>query len=118
MNKLSSRKRRGAKTKFIIKKSGLPRLVIFRSISHIYAQITISTKCGDKVLVSASTIDKEIKVAVSGNKVAQAVQVGKLLGKRAQEKSISKVAFDRSGFMYHGRVKALAEGARESGLNF
>jgi len=73
---------------------------------------------GDQVIVSSSTLDKELKVSLSGNKCEQALQVGKLLAKRAIEKKVSEVAFDRAGYKYHGRVKALAEGAREAGLNF
>ena len=118
MNKHQSRNRRGLKTKAIIRHSKRARLAVFRSGSHIYSQIIICGDMGDTVLVSASTVDKELKATLTGNKCEQANQVGKLLAKRAQEKNISDVAFDRAGYKYHGRVKALADGAREAGLNF
>lgn len=94
-----------------------PRLAVFRSLSNIYAQI-IDDDAGH-TLVTASTIDPELKAAVKyGGNVAAARQVGQLIGKRAVEKGITTVVFDRGGFKYHGRVAALAEGAREAGLKF
>jgi large subunit ribosomal protein L18 len=119
MNKRDSRRRRGLKAKALIRKSGRARLVVFRSGLHIYSQIIQSEELGDRVLVSSSTVDKEIKLTLSGKcKVDQAKLVGELLGKRAKEQGIAEVAFDRAGYKYHGRVKALAEGAREAGLDF
>ncbi|MCA0402583.1 MAG: 50S ribosomal protein L18 [Proteobacteria bacterium] len=119
MNKHAARVRRGLKTKAIIsKRSDRPRLVVYRSNGHIYSQIVVKGPNGDQVMVSASTIDKELKTSLSGTKVEQANQVGKLLAKRAQAKDVSAVSFDRAGYKYHGRVKALAEGAREAGLIF
>lgn len=118
MNKQQARDRRGLRTKAIIKKSNRARLAVFRSSTHTYAQIIVRGEKGDEILVSASTIDKELKPTLSGNKCEQAVQVGKLIAKRAKEKNIIDVAFDRAGYKYHGRVKALAESAREAGLNF
>ena len=119
MNKQTSRSRRGLKTKALIRKSGRIRLVVFRSGTHIYSQIIEADCLGDKVLVSCSTMDKEIKSTLAGKpKVDQASLVGKLLGKRAKDKGITQVAFDRAGYKYHGRVKALAEGARDAGLDF
>ncbi len=119
MNKHSSRERRGLKAKALIRKSSRSRLVVYRSGAHIYSQIIKSDKLGDKVLVVCSTIDKELRASLSGKcKVEQANLVGKLLGKRAKEQGITQVAFDRAGYKYHGRVKALAEGAREAGLDF
>ena len=118
MNKASSRLRRGLKTKIMIKQSGKPRLVVFRSLSHIYAQITVPGPSGDTVLVSASTKDKDAQTLLSGKKIEQAVAIGKLIATKAINKSITEVAFDRSGYKYHGRVKALADGAREAGLIF
>ena len=120
MNKIQSRVRRGLKTKAIIRKakSNRPRLVVFRSGSHIYSQIVVQALLGDEVLVSSSTVDKEVKAALKGNKCDQAREVGRVLAERAKLKDISAVAFDRAGFNYHGRVKALANGAREAGLNF
>jgi len=91
-----------------------PRLCVFRSLKHIYAQIVDDTE--GKTLVSAS--DFEIKDKKGLKKVEIAKEVGKLIAKKALEKKINKVAFDRSGYKYHGRVKALAEGAREGGLTF
>ncbi len=118
MNKQIARKRRSIKTKAIIHKSSRPRLVVNRSAVHIYAQIIVRTPKGDEVVVSSSTLDKELKASLKGNKSEQATQVGKLLAERAKLKDLSQVAFDRAGYRYHGRVKALAEGAREAGLNF
>jgi len=96
------------------------RLCVFRSSAHIYAQI-INDEDGH-TLVAASTLDKELRSAESTGeakaKVAQAAEVGKLLAQRAKEKGLSKVVFDRAGYLYHGRVKALADGAREGGLDF
>jgi len=118
MNKQIARKRRGSRTKAVISNSKRPRLVVYRSGSHIYSQILMRGELGDQVIVSSSTLDKELKTSLTGNKCEQALQVGKLLAKRAKEKQVSEVAFDRAGYKYHGRVKALAEGAREAGLNF
>lgn len=119
MNKQSSRSRRGLKAKALIRKSGRARLVVYRSGVHIYSQIVQADKLGDKVLASCSTNDKELKASLTGKcKVEQATLVGTLLGKRATENGITQVAFDRAGYKYHGRVKALAEGAREAGLDF
>ena len=92
-----------------------PRLNVFRSSKHIYAQIiddvTMTT------LVSASTLDKELSIEGTGN-IDAATKVGELVAKRAIEKGITNVVFDRGGYLYHGRVKALAEAAREAGLQF
>lgn len=94
-----------------------PRLNVFRSLSNIYAQIIDDE--AKVTLVSASTLDKEIKgIFPNGGNVAAAAEVGKVVAKRALEKGIDTVVFDRGGHIYHGRVKALAEGAREAGLKF
>ncbi len=92
-----------------------PRLSVFRSSKHIYAQV-IDDTCGS-TLVSASTLDKELK-ETEGKKAEIAKAVGNLIGKRALDKGIEKVVLDRNGFLYHGRIKALSDGAREAGLNF
>lgn len=94
-----------------------PRLNVYRSLNHIYAQV-IDDIAGS-TLVAASTLDKDLKgqLKSTGNKEA-AKLVGQLVAKRALEKGINTVTFDRGGYIYHGRVKALAEGAREAGLNF
>ncbi len=94
-----------------------PRLSVYRSLKHIYAQIIDDTR--GRTLVAASTLDKEFKEkGVKSSTVEGARVVGQILARRALEKGIRKVVFDRNGFKYHGRVKALAEGARESGLEF
>ena len=94
-----------------------PRLNVYRSLKHIYAQV-IDDKSG-RTLVAASTLDEALKGKIQngGNKEA-AREVGKLIAQRALDKGITSVVFDRGGYIYHGRVKELAEGAREAGLNF
>jgi len=94
------------------------RLSVFRSVNHIYAQIIDDTT--SKTLVSASTVDKEIRDQISKdmNKSTESKLVGVLLAQRAKANNIERVAFDRNGYLYHGRVKSLAEGAREGGLDF
>ena len=118
MNKYDARKRRGKKTKQIIFKSDRPRLVVHKSAANIYSQIVVRGDKGDCVLVSSSSLDKEVRQDLTGDKCDKALHVGKVLGMRAREKNISEVAFDRAGYKYHGRVKALADGAREAGLKF
>ena len=92
-----------------------PRLNVFRSNSNIFAQIIDDSE--GKTLVSASSIDKELKLKNGGN-IEAATKVGQLLATRAKKAKIKKVVFDRGGYLYHGRVKALAEAARENGLEF
>ncbi len=97
--------------------SGRPRLCVFRSTKHIYAQIIDDSR--GLTLVSASSTEPDIRKQDDfDNKVALATFIGKQIGQRAQEKGIKQVVFDRNGFLYHGRVKAVSEGARESGLEF
>ena len=91
-----------------------PRLAVFRSVAHIYAQVI--DDAGGKTLVSASSVDKSGKI--KGGNVAAAKAIGKLVAERAKEKGITKVVFDRGGYQYHGRVKALADAARAAGLEF
>jgi large subunit ribosomal protein L18 len=94
-----------------------PRLSVFRSTRHIYAQIIDDGK--GQTLVAASTLSGEIKDKLSGLKKADAAkEVGKLLAAKAREKGIARVVFDRNGFIYHGRVKAVADSCRENGLEF
>jgi large subunit ribosomal protein L18 len=94
-----------------------PRLNVYRSLNHIYAQV-IDDVVG-QTLVSASTLDRGLNDSLEGkDKVGQATIVGKTVAERALESGISEVVFDRGGYLYHGRVKALAEGAREGGLKF
>ena len=94
-----------------------PRLSVFRSLTHVYAQIIDDTK--GVTLVAASSLDEEVKKAAEGKKKTDVSKlVGALVAKRAKEKGVTMVAFDRGGFKYHGRVKALAEAVREQGLKF
>ncbi|MFC1828862.1 50S ribosomal protein L18 [Thermodesulfobacteriota bacterium] len=94
-----------------------PRLSVFRSAKHIYAQIIDDT--AGETLAAASSVEKAVKERDKfDNKVAVANFVGKLIGERAAEKGIKKIIFDRNGFLYHGRVKAVSDGAREAGLDF
>ncbi|MCP4538575.1 MAG: 50S ribosomal protein L18 [Chloroflexi bacterium] len=103
--------------KHIVGTSERPRLNVFRSLSHIYAQVIDDSQ--SSTLVSASTIDREIGAEIEGlSKTEQARVVGKLLAERALSQGITKVVFDRGGYKYHGRVKALADAAREGGLEF
>jgi large subunit ribosomal protein L18 len=91
------------------------RLTVHRTPRHIYAQIL--NAAGDKVLAAASTLDKSLRDGATGNQAA-AAEVGKLIAQRAKDAGVTQVAFDRSGFRYHGRVKSLADAARENGLEF
>ena len=109
------RQKRATKTRSKIELSENNRLTVFRSNSHIYAQV--STFDGSEVIASASTTESSVKSENNGN-IEAASKVGKLIAERAKEKGIEKVSFDRSGYKYHGRVKALAESAREAGLSF
>ncbi|MBV54616.1 MAG: 50S ribosomal protein L18 [Candidatus Marinimicrobia bacterium] len=95
-----------------------PRLVVYRSLKHIYGQIVDDNK--GEVLVSASSVDNSIQPEMKStkSKIDKSNQVGKILAERAKENKIKKIVFDRNGFLYHGRVKALADGAREGGLEF
>ncbi len=117
ISKKTSRLRRAKRTRAKIKELAVSRLCINRTPKHIYAQVI--SPCGSKVLASASTLDKELRSALkyTGNADA-AKKVGELIAKRAASASIQKVAFDRSGFKFHGRIKALADAAREGGMNF
>jgi len=113
--KKDARLRRARKSRSHIRELGVPRLCVYRSPRHIYAQI-ISAE-GDRVQASASSLDKDLRGKIGGN-VDGATEVGKSIAAKAQEAGITEVAFDRSGFKYHGRIKALAEAAREAGLQF
>lgn len=110
------RVRRGAKSRFRIKSGDRHRICVNRSHQHIYVQLTDAK--GSQVLASASTVEKEIRDQLSGSKSDKAKLIGLKIAERALALDIKQVAFDRSGFNYHGRVKALAEGAREGGLDF
>lgn len=115
--KNQARLRRARKTRAKIAELKSVRLSVHRTNSHIYAQVFSS--CGSKVLASASSLEPEVRKDLSnGGNVAAATIIGKLIAERAKKAGIEQVAFDRSGFQYHGRVKALAEAAREAGLKF
>ena len=113
--KKETRLRRARKARFKMRELETVRLCVYRSSQHIYAQVVDST--GSKILACASTLDKSLKNSTTGN-IEAAKKVGLLMAERAKAIGVSKVAFDRSGFQYHGRVKALAEAAREGGLEF
>ena len=117
MNKREARVRRARKTRVRIAEQRATRLTVGRSNCHIYAQIIAPT--GDKVLASASTLEADVRKDVKngGNKAAAAI-VGKRIAEKAKALGIEAVAFDRAGFRFHGRVKALADAAREGGLKF
>jgi len=113
--KKGARLRRAKRARSKISKLRMNRLCVFRSPRHIYAQV-ISPE-GDKVLASASTVEKENRTGATGN-VDAAGKVGKMIAERAKAIGVESVAFDRSGYAYHGRIKALADAAREGGLQF
>ena len=112
--KNNSRLRRAKKARANIRNQEVPRLSVYRSSKHFYAQI--SDSLGSKVIVSASTLEKDLKI--SSNNLDGASEVGKVVAERAMKNGIKKVVFDRSGYKYHGRIKALADSARKSGLEF
>ena len=117
MDKKEARLRRARKTRAKIAELKVARLSVHRSNCHIYAQIIDET--GSKVLASASTLEVEVRKGVSnGGNAKAAALVGQRIAEKAKAAGVEKVAFDRSGFAYHGRVKALAEAAREAGLQF
>jgi large subunit ribosomal protein L18 len=117
MEKKANRLRRARRTRYKLRELGLLRLSVHRTPRHIYAQI-IAPEDGH-IVVSASTLQKDVREGLKGTgNVAAAVAVGKMIAERAKEAGVTSVAFDRSGFRYHGRVRALAEAAREHGLQF
>ncbi|MDJ0878181.1 MAG: 50S ribosomal protein L18 [Halieaceae bacterium] len=113
--KNDSRLRRARRSRAKMRELGINRLSVHRTPRHIYAQVF--TAGGDKVLASASTLDKDLRSGSTGN-IDAATAVGKLIAERAKAAGVEKVAFDRAGYKYHGRVKALADAARENGLDF
>ncbi len=117
MDKKASRLKRALRLRSKIKKLDVNRLTIHRTSQHIYAQVL--TKDGITTLVSASTTQADIKAVVKNTGNAEAaIEVGKRIAQKAVAAGVTEVAFDRSGFKYHGRVKALADAAREAGLKF
>jgi len=120
INKKEQRQRRSRQTRARIALQGAVRLTVYRSNLHIYAAVT--TGDGAKVLASASTAEKEVREQLGavgkGGNVNAATLIGKRIAEKAKAAGVEKVAFDRSGFAYHGRIKALADAAREAGLQF
>lgn len=117
MDKKETRLRRARRTRATIKRLGVHRLCVHRTPRHIYAQVVAPD--GAQILVSASTVESAVKGDLKGTgNVSAAAAVGKTIAERAKAAGVTEVAFDRSGFKYHGRVKALADAARENGLQF
>ncbi|MDD3000514.1 MAG: 50S ribosomal protein L18 [Candidatus Riflebacteria bacterium] len=117
IGKKEMRQRRHARSRFYLSgTASKPRLAVFRSLKHIYAQI-IDDETGN-TLVMASSLDKDLRSNVNGGNKTGAVTIGKLIAEKAIEKGISAVVFDKGGYKYHGRVKELADGARSAGLKF
>lgn len=113
--KNEARLRRARRARNRMREQGVNRLTVHRTPRHIYAQVF--APAGDRVLASASTLDSSLRSGSTGN-IDAAAAVGKLVAERAKAAGVEKVAFDRSGYKYHGRIKALADAARESGLEF
>ncbi|PIE20498.1 MAG: 50S ribosomal protein L18 [Neptuniibacter caesariensis] len=113
--KKQSRIRRARRSRLKMRELGAIRLCVTRTPRHIYAQVISAD--GAKVLAAASTVEKDLREATGGN-IAAAEKVGALIAQRASEAGVTEVAFDRAGYQYHGRVKALADAAREGGLKF
>ena len=114
-DKKQSRLRRALRTRTKIRELGSVRLTVHRTPRHIYAQVIAPE--GDRVLASASTLDESLRSGATGN-IEAAKAVGALVAERAKAAGVERVSFDRSGFKFHGRVKALADAAREAGLEF
>ena len=115
--RLARLKRQRRIRKTVTGSTARPRLSVFRSARHIYAQIIDDDQ--GVTLASASSVEKSFKALETfDSKIAQAVHIGKLVAERAKDKGIQKVVFDRNGFLYHGRIKAVSDGAREAGLEF
>ncbi|TCZ87579.1 50S ribosomal protein L18 [Lysobacter sp. N42] len=117
MHKKTARLRRAKSTRSHIRVLGVPRLSVLRTGQHLYAQIF--TADGSKVLAAASTVQADVREGLKNGKNADAaVKVGQAIAEKAKAAGIERVAFDRSGYRYHGRIKALADAAREGGLQF
>ncbi|QTS83807.1 50S ribosomal protein L18 [Coxiella endosymbiont of Amblyomma nuttalli] len=117
MDKRRKRLRRARRTREKIKKLGIVRLCVYRSLNHIYTQLIVDTDAN--VLTTASTVEEKIKSQLQyGGNIQAATMVGRLIAERAKKVGVTKVAFDRSGYKYHGRVRALAEAARKGGLEY
>jgi large subunit ribosomal protein L18 len=118
MDKKRARIHRATRGRTKIREQGVHRLCVHRTPRHIYAQVIAPN--GAEVLASASTLEKDLRAGIEGHtgNVTAAAAIGKLIAERARAAGVERVAFDRSGFRYHGRVKALADAAREHGLQF
>ncbi len=118
-DKKAARLRRGLRTRFKIRELGVCRLCVHRTPNHIYAQLIAPAPAGDRTLVAASTLEPGLRQTLKSTGNVEAAQaVGKAIAEKAKAMGVTQVAFDRSGFKYHGRVKALADAARENGLEF
>jgi large subunit ribosomal protein L18 len=119
MNKKLSRKRRSTAARMKMRSLNAVRLTVNRTPRHIYAQLVMPHPTGDKIIAAASTLDKELREEKKrGGNIHSAIMVGKLIATRALTAGITEIAFDRSGFKYHGCIKAIADAAREAGLKF
>ena len=117
MDKKTARLRRARSTRAHIRELGVPRLSVLRTGQHVYAQLFNAD--GSKVLAAASTTQADVRDGLKSNKNTEAAaRVGRIIAEKARAAGVEKVAFDRSGYRYHGRVKALADAAREGGLAF
>ena len=117
MNKKTARLRRAKSTRSHIRDLGVPRLSVLRTGQHLYAQLFSSD--GSKVLASASTVQADVKDGLkNGKNTDAAAKVGRVIAEKAKAAGVDKIAFDRSGYRFHGRIKALADAAREGGLQF
>jgi len=117
MKIVNNRLRRARKTRAKIAELKVTRLSVHRTNTHIYAQIIAET--GDRVIASASTVEADVRKKIkNGGNVEAAAAIGKLIAEKAKKAGVTTVAFDRSGYKYHGRIKALADAARENGLSF
>ena len=117
IDKAGNRLRRAKRARTKIRELRMPRLAVHRTPRHMYAQLLAAGAGGDRVLAQASTLDAPLREGATGNRAA-AEAVGRLIAERALAAGVEAVAFDRAGYRYHGRVKALADGARAGGLKF
>lgn len=118
-DKKAARRRRGLRARYKIRELGMCRLCVHRTPSHIYAQLITPAPLGDRTLAAASTLDPALRTTLkSTGNIEAAKAVGKAIAEKAKAAGVTQVAFDRSGFKYHGRIKALADAARENGLEF
>lgn len=123
MNQIQKSKKRRQRIRYQIKNklrgtSEKPRLVVYRSASHIYAQLVDDVNARTLLTVSTKSKDVADKISAMKGKIEKSKEIGKLTAEKAKSTNINQVVFDRNGYLYHGRVKALADGAREGGLNF